>query len=113
MDLTQLVAMLGVGLGLALLVVGGLSRIYDREEQLADILDLPYGEQDVDLTVRRPGREPLDDVVERREDGVVLGGMELARLDDAGELAAVFAEQPAEHWVTFAKEHDLPIVPVT
>ncbi|SJN33966.1 Far-related protein [Micrococcus lylae] len=31
----------------------------------------------------------------------------------AEELAAVFAEQPAEHWVTFAKEHDLPIVPVT
>lgn len=49
MDATQIVAMLGVGLGLALLVVGSLSRIYDREEQLADILDLPYGEQDVDL----------------------------------------------------------------
>jgi tight adherence protein B len=26
-----------------------LSRVYEREERLADILDLPYGEQDVDL----------------------------------------------------------------
>ena len=46
---TQIVAMLGVGLGLSLLVVGLLSRLYEREERLADILDLPYGEQDVDL----------------------------------------------------------------
>lgn len=28
------------------------------------------------------------------------------------ELTAAFAEQPAAHWVAFAKEHDLPIVPV-
>lgn len=49
MDATQIAAMVGIGLGFALLVVGGLSRIYDREERLADILDLPYGEQDVDL----------------------------------------------------------------
>lgn len=49
MDTTQIVAMVGVGIGLAALVVGLLSRIYDREERLADILDLPYGEQDVDL----------------------------------------------------------------
>lgn len=30
----------------------------------------------------------------------------------AEELTAVFAGQPAEHWVAFAKEHDVPIVPV-
>src|SRR3970040_2295256 len=41
--------MLFVGGGLALLAVGLLSRVYEREEQLADILDLPWGEQDVDL----------------------------------------------------------------
>lgn len=45
----QLIAMVLVGVGLAGLVTGGLARVYDREERLADILDLPYGEQDVDL----------------------------------------------------------------
>ena len=37
MDTTQIVAMIGVGFGLAALVVGFLTRIYDREERLADI----------------------------------------------------------------------------
>jgi tight adherence protein B len=41
--------MILVGGGLALLGVGLLSRVYEREEQLADILDLPWGEQDIDL----------------------------------------------------------------
>ncbi len=49
MTTSQLVAMGLVGGGLALLVVGLLSRVYEREEQLADILDLPWGERDVDL----------------------------------------------------------------
>ncbi len=47
--MTQLLAVVFVGGGLALLVVGLLSRVYEREEQLADILDLPWGERDVDL----------------------------------------------------------------
>jgi hypothetical protein len=37
------------GIGLALVAMGVLSRVYEREEQLADILDLPWGEKDVDL----------------------------------------------------------------
>jgi tight adherence protein B len=45
----QLAAMILVGGGLALLSTGLLMRVYERQEQLADILDLPYGEQDVDL----------------------------------------------------------------
>jgi tight adherence protein B len=45
---TLLAAVL-VGGGLALLAVGFLSRAYWREERLADILDLPYGESDVQL----------------------------------------------------------------
>lgn len=49
MSTSQLAAMILVGGGLALLGVGLLSRVYEREEQLADILDLPWGEQDVDL----------------------------------------------------------------
>jgi tight adherence protein B len=44
-----LLAMVLVGGGLALLVTGILSRVYVREEALADILDLPYGERDVDI----------------------------------------------------------------
>ena len=49
MTASQVVAMVLVGTGLALLGVGLISRVYEREEQLADILDLPWGEQDVDL----------------------------------------------------------------
>ncbi len=36
-----------VGLGLGLLVTGGLLRVSRRDESLSDILNLPYGEQDV------------------------------------------------------------------
>jgi tight adherence protein B len=46
---SQLAAMTLVGAGMALLVVGVLMRVYNREERLADILDLPWGEKDVDL----------------------------------------------------------------
>ena len=49
MSSSTLLAALLVGGGFALLVVGLLSRVYAREEQLSDILDLPYGEHDVDL----------------------------------------------------------------
>lgn len=49
MSAMQLAAALFVGGGLALVVVGFVSRVYDREEALADILDLPWGEKDVDL----------------------------------------------------------------
>lgn len=47
---SQLLAVAFVGGGLALLVVGLLSRVYEREEKLADILDLPWGERDIDVT---------------------------------------------------------------
>jgi tight adherence protein B len=50
MSAGQLAAIAFVGGGLSLLVVGMLSRVYERTEQLADILDLPWGEQDVDLS---------------------------------------------------------------
>jgi len=45
----QWAAVVFVGGGLSMLVVGLLSRVHEREEQLADILDLPWGERDVDL----------------------------------------------------------------
>jgi tight adherence protein B len=49
MSVGQVATMVLVGGGMALLVTGLLSRVYDREEQLTDILDLPWGEKDVDL----------------------------------------------------------------
>ena len=56
MTTTSWLAVLFVGSGLALVVVGILGRVYRREEELAQILDLPWGEQDV----------PLQAVTERR-----------------------------------------------
>jgi tight adherence protein B len=49
MNATQMAAMAFVGGGMALLAIGLLLRVYNREERLADILDLPWGEKDVDL----------------------------------------------------------------
>jgi tight adherence protein B len=49
MSASQVAATAFVGGGMALVAVGVLSRVYRREEQLADILDLPWGEKDVDL----------------------------------------------------------------
>jgi tight adherence protein B len=39
-----------VGGGLAIVITGLLSRLRQRDESLAEILDLPYGEQDVPVT---------------------------------------------------------------
>ncbi|MGH9137367.1 MAG: type II secretion system F family protein [Acidimicrobiales bacterium] len=77
--ITQLVAMVGVGSGLALLVVGMLARAYDREERLAEILDLPYGDRDVDLAA----------VTEKSaiaENLTGLAGRVVARIDTHGAL---------------------------
>jgi tight adherence protein B len=77
---TALAAVL-VGAGLALLAVGFLSRVYAREERLADILDLPYGEADV----------PLDQVVEQHstivENLSQVAGRFVEQLDEKGSLA--------------------------
>jgi tight adherence protein B len=78
---TWLAAVL-VGGGLALLVVGFLSRVYAREERLADILDLPFGETDV----------PLDAVVEQHstivENLSQAAGRFVDQLDEKGSLVA-------------------------
>ena len=62
-----------VGLGLALGVVGYLRSVYDREERLADILDLPYGEHDI----------PIEQVVEQHS----------AIVDNLSGLAGKFVDQ--------------------
>ncbi|MEY2430991.1 MAG: pilus assembly protein CpaF [Acidimicrobiaceae bacterium] len=77
---TWLAAIL-VGGGLALLVVGVLSRVYAREERLADILDLPFGEADVEL----------DQVIEQHSTLVEnlsrAAGRFVEHLDEGGSLA--------------------------
>jgi tight adherence protein B len=76
---TALAAVL-VGAGLALLAVGFLSRVYIREERLADILDLPYGESDI----------ALDDALEQHSTLVEnlsgLAGKFVDQLDEKGSL---------------------------
>jgi tight adherence protein B len=75
-----LLAALFVGGGLAILVVGFLSRVYAREERLAEILDLPYGEHDV----------RVEDVVEQHSAIVDnlsgLAGKFVDQLDEQGSL---------------------------
>jgi tight adherence protein B len=70
-----------VGSGLALLAVGFLSRAYSREERLADILDLPYGETDVEL----------GDVIDQHSTLVAnlsqVAGRFVEQLDEKGSLA--------------------------
>ena len=46
---TLIIAMLVVGAASPCSWSGFLCRVREREEQLADILDLPYGERDVDV----------------------------------------------------------------
>lgn len=77
---STLVAALMVGTGMALLVVGLLARARGREQDLAAILDLPYGERDV----------PVDAVTERG--GLLQGTVDVAgrvvqQLDPRGGLA--------------------------
>ena len=71
--MTTVLAAVLVGGGLALLAVGFLSRVYAREERLADILDLPYGEADV----------PLGQVIEQHSTIV----------DNLSQVAGRFVEQ--------------------
>jgi tight adherence protein B len=98
MDSGQLLAMVLVGLGLALLVTGSLARVYDREERLADILDLPYGEQDVDLA----GVTQQSALVENLSG---FAGRMVAQLDERGSLLGLLEQarlpmRPGEFVVT-------------
>jgi tight adherence protein B len=52
-------AVLFVGGGLSMIVVGSLGYFLRRDEQLAEILDLPWGEQDVELQAVTQRRSPI------------------------------------------------------
>ena len=75
-------AALLVGLGLALVLVGLMLRVRDRDEALAEILDLPFGERDV----------PVEAVTESTsrtlvEDTIGLAGKMVSQFDPSGSLA--------------------------
>lgn len=80
MTFSAWLAVLLVGGGLSMLAVGVLARVYEREEELAKILDLPYGEQDVDLR----------SVVERHsqllENTIGVAGKVIDSMDPKGSL---------------------------
>lgn len=80
MSTSTLLAMLLVGGGLACAVIGLLLRVQQREQSLAEILGLPYGDQDVAL--------PL--AVERHsslvEDTIGLAGKVIESVDAKGAL---------------------------
>ena len=101
MSASTLFAALFVGGGLALLAVGLLSRVYSREERLADILDLPYGENDV----------ALGDLVEQHSTIVdnlsQVAGRFVEQLDEKGTLATKLEKarvpmRPGEYVVVMA-----------
>jgi len=73
---TAMWAALAVGAGLSLLAVGFLTRFRERDEELARILDLPYGENDVPAEVISEGNSAL------MESGVQLvqGALERMRM---------------------------------
>jgi tight adherence protein B len=80
MTTTQLAAIVFVGGGLALLAVGLLSRVYAREERLQDILDLPWGEKDIDLPAA------IDQHSALVENTIGLAGRLIDQVDEKGSL---------------------------
>lgn len=83
MSTAALIAVVGVGLGLALFVAGLLARVRTRERSLAEILDLPYGERDVRVEAlsETEGYSPLV------EGTIDLAGRVVDQFDSKGILA--------------------------
>jgi tight adherence protein B len=77
-----LFAMLAVGTGLAIVVVGVLYRARERQKALRDLLDLPYGENDVDISDVADGYSPLV------EGTIELAGRVVDQFDTKGSLTA-------------------------
>jgi tight adherence protein B len=83
MSTPALIAIVAVGLGLALFAAGLLARVRDRERALADILDLPFGERDVRVEAlsEAEGYSPLV------EGTIDLAGRVVDQFDSKGSLA--------------------------
>jgi tight adherence protein B len=69
------------GAGIACLVVGLLLRARERERNLADILDLPFGERDVPIEAVTEGRNAV------AEGAVTMAGRVVKRFDTKNSLA--------------------------
>jgi tight adherence protein B len=80
MSSSQFAAALFVGTGMALLAVGLIMRVYRREERLAEILDLPWGEKDVDLDAAVEQHSALV------ENTIGVAGRLIDQMDDKGKL---------------------------
>jgi tight adherence protein B len=76
----DLILSVAVGIGLTLVAVGVLLRVRYREQSLADILELPYGERDVPITAVSETHSSFV------ESAVSLAGRMVARVDDRGSL---------------------------
>lgn len=101
MDSTVLFAMVAVGGGLALVVAGVLSRVRHRDQELAKMLDLPYGENDVRIESVSEAHSPLV------EGGIDLAGRMVDQLDTKGTMAAALERarlplRPGEYVLTAA-----------
>jgi len=79
--MTTMIAVFAVGVGLALIVAGMLSRTRDRQRQLAEILELPYGERDVRVEGVTENLSPLV------EGTIQAAGRMVTQFDQKGELA--------------------------
>jgi tight adherence protein B len=80
--MTTMIAVLAVGIGLALVVAGMLSRVRDRQRQLAEILELPYGERDVRVEGVTESLSPLV------EGTIQVAGRMVTQFDQKGAMAA-------------------------
>jgi len=81
MSLT-LLAVVGIGLGLALVAAGVLWRASEREKSLAEILDLPYGERDVPVAAVTEAYSPLV------EGTIGLATRAVAQFDQKGSMTS-------------------------
>ncbi|MEA2900885.1 MAG: pilus assembly protein CpaF [Actinomycetota bacterium] len=80
--MTTILAVLAVAGGLSLVVAGVFSRSRDRQRQLAEILELPYGERDIRVEGVTENLSPLV------EGTVQAAGRMVTQFDSKGSLAA-------------------------
>jgi tight adherence protein B len=80
--MTTILAVLAVAGGLSLVVAGVFSRSRDRQRQLAEILELPYGERDIRVEGVTENLSPLV------EGTVQAAGRMVTQFDSKGSLAS-------------------------
>ncbi len=79
--MTTIIAVFAVGAGLLLVVVGMLSRSRDQQRQLAEILELPYGERDIRVEGVTENLSPLV------EGTIQAAGRMVTQFDSKGAMA--------------------------